>query len=99
MDKQQRIDAAPFFEHFNAAHLDDDGVPVARVKLDDAECDPFQVTFDLQGMATINPGSYDYLMLDRDMLTTLAEMSETAERLYAEWLKTPSGRAWSREGS
>lgn len=94
MNKQERIDAAPFFEHFNDAHLDDDGVPVARVKLDDAECDPFQVTFDQDGAATVDSGDWSYLLLSPEMIEQMKSLSTLAQTLYEDWFQTASGKAW-----
>lgn len=96
---QQKKDLTPFLEKFPLVTLDDDGHPCPAIIIPDAEGDPVRVTFDADGIATINTAGYAYMMLHPEDLVILGDYGTRVRGLMKDWYESSSGKDWAEAQS
>lgn len=97
MMTQAQRDFAPILAKFPEAILDDDGSPLIRYTLFDAEWDPISVSFDSDGIATFDVAPLTYFMLRPEELMDLGSLGLEVRRLMSTWFDSDSGKAWAQE--
>lgn len=97
MDDQQKKDFAKILEQFPASKFDGEGYPVISKIIRDAEDDHIKISFDSDGIATIEGAiqTFTYLSLRPDHLADITSASAKAIQLYKSWEASPSGKAWA----